>query len=401
MKPDWKNIRRQFALDPSVIHLGAFWLSSYPRVVRDTIDSYRSELDKNPVFYLMDNEERLDRSVRESIAAHINGNPDHVALTGSTTEGLALCLAGWYLPSNAEILTTSHEHYSAYSAVELLAQRTGATVKRVNMYQLDAISRDGIVASIVNAISSRTRLVVITWVHSCTGVRVPIEEICGAIRQINTTRKDDERVSVCIDATHGFGALKIDVTRVGCDLFVSSCHKWLNGPRGTGFMHISAQAAESIRPIIPSFAPHIIGRFTSRSQTGDEQLWERFTPGGFHSYEHRWAVSSAVDFANAIGREQIESRILELASELKSKLTSIPRVELITPQDNETSAGIICFAVNGLSPESTVAELRKRNIVASVSPYRIRYARFTPSYFNEGNDIVRADEALMDIVRKL
>src|ERR1051325_10981412 len=154
-------------------------------------------------------------------------------------------------------------------------------------------------------------------------------------------------------------------------------------------------------PIIPSFAPHIIGRFTGTSATNTEPLWERFTAGGFHCYEHRWAVPSAIDFANAIGQERIESRILELNSELKSKLTAIPRVELITPQDNETSAGIICFTVNGLSPESTVAELKKRNIAASVSPYKVRYARFTPSYFNDSDDVMHAAEALMHIVQRM
>jgi selenocysteine lyase/cysteine desulfurase len=65
------------------------------------------------------------------------------------------------------------------------------------------------------------------------------------------------------------------------------------------------------------------------------------------------------------------------------------------------SAGIICFTVNGLSPESTVAELKKRNIAASVSPYKVRYARFTPSYFNDSDDVMHAAEALMHIVQRM
>lgn len=399
MTNDWASIREKFSLDSSMVHLGAFWLSSYPSPVREAIDYYRSHLDWNPVFYLLDNEERLDRAARAAIGRYINGDPDNVVLTGSTTEGLSLSLAGWRLSAGDEVLTTEHEHYSAYSSADMLVRRAGVRVKRISLYKVGSVSQDSMIDSILKAITSDTRLILLTWIHSGTGVRIPIEEICQRVQQINVGRMSKERICVCIDGTHGFGAMRLDVEMVGCDLFVSSCHKWLNGPRGTGFVYGSLEGMRRMQPIVPSFAPSAIGRFMNVQPRRDEEAWEALTPGGFHAYEHRWAISDAIEFAESIGQLAIEARILELAYELKTLLMQIPCVEVITPTDGRISAGIICFNINGMTPEETFKELRKRNIVASVSPYRIRYARFTPSYFNTKDELNRAAEAILDIGR--
>lgn len=397
--PNWEKIRTYFSLDTSLTHLGAFWLSSHPEPVRKSIENYRAELDKNPVFYLLDNEEVLENAVRKSIAEYIVADEDNIVLTGSTTEGLALFLAGWSLSSDDEILTTTHEHYSAFASVDYLAARTGATINRVTLYDNSEINEKEILSVFEQSITLNTRLIVITWVHSCSGVRIPIEKMCALVCAINDTRNSKDRIGICIDGTHGFGAIRINISELQCDLFVSSCHKWLNGPRGTGFVYVSNFGAKCIKEIVPCFSRLAIGRFMGKSGLEYEKIYNRLTPGGFHAFEHRWAIPEAIRFADSIGQSAIEQRILELAGYLKNELKQIESVRVITPIEANISAGIICFEIIGMKPESTIRQLRNQGIVASVSPYRVQYARFTPTYYNTESDLINALSAVKDIVK--
>jgi selenocysteine lyase/cysteine desulfurase len=93
------------------------------------------------------------------------------------------------------------------------------------------------------------------------------------------------------------------------------------------------------------------------------------TPGGYHSFEHRWALAEAFAFAEAIGRTRIESRTHALASQLKEGLAAMRHVTLVTPRSPALSAGLVCFEVAGQEPHEVVRLLEGRGIVATVTPY--------------------------------
>ena len=111
------------------------------------------------------------------------------------------------------------------------------------------------------------------------------------------------------------------------------------------------------------------------------------TPGGFHSFEHRWALDEAFKFHQAIGKSRVTQRIYELNQQLKEGLTAIPHVTLHTPVSQDLSAGIVCFEMAGMAPRTVVEKLRQRGIVGSVTPYTTQYARLAPSLLNSPNEI--------------
>ena len=385
----WLSVRENFQLAPDLIHMSCFWLSSHPTPVRELISKHRAELDINPYHYVVDNAERLDSISRQSLASLCCASPTQIGLTTSTTEGMSLLLSGMRLDSGDEILCSDKDHYSAYMGVEMLARRTGAHVRRACFYDIDAeFDANSIVESIRREISEKTKLFVLTWVHSSTGVRMPLEHIGAAVRAINSSRSEENRVFLAVDGTHGLGALRLDLGIAGCHAFVSSCHKWLCGPRGTGFLWLDNEFSKRIDEIIPTFATTEISRFMQQPVTTETTIGERFSPGGFCTFEHRWAISSAVTFLQEIGLEHVEGRILELATLLKKELIQINGVKVITPLEPSLSAGIVCFSVADLTPEEVVAALRHQGVVASVSPYPVRYTRLTPGIYNTEHEIL-------------
>ena len=379
---DWGTVRSQFALDRSRIHLTSFLLATHPRAVRDAIDGHRRRLDTNPVEYLHGPGDALSAAARESASAFLGAPEAEVALTDSTTMGLGLLYTRLALGADDEVVTTEHDFYATHESLRL----SGLRVRRIRLYD-DArrASEDEIVSRVERAVTGRTRLVALTWVHSSTGVRLPLRSIAQAL---------PERVLVCVDGVHGFGARAETVRDLGCDAFVSGCHKWLYGPRGTGVLWANERVRRFMRPTIPSFDGSSYGAWVAGGVPGGIPDGRTLTPGGFQSFEHRWALPEAFAFHQGIGRERVEDRIRGLASRLKAGLAEVKRVRLRTPQSPGLSAGLVCFEVTGRDPAEVVSRLASRGIVASVTPYATRYVRLGPGIVNTPEHVDAAVRAI-------
>jgi selenocysteine lyase/cysteine desulfurase len=374
---DWAGVGRQFRLAPGWTHLSGLLLASHPLPVRRAIERHRRGLDANPVHYLHERGPALEAGVLRAAGAYLRARPTEIALTDSTTMGLGLLYNGLELRAGDEVLTTSHDFFATHEALRFKAARSGASVRRVTLYRNAArATQDEIVSSLVGAIGPRTRVIALTWVHSSTGVKLPLARIRRELGRRN--------VLICVDGVHGLGVESAPVDSLGCDFLVAGCHKWLFGPRGTGFVWGRTTSWDSVSATIPSF---------SDGATPGAEM----TPGGFHSFEHRWALSEAFRFHMRIGKRRVERRIHALNRRLKAGLASMSHVTLVTPRSDAISAGLVCFSVDRLSPDATVAALRRRRIIATVTPYNPPYSRLAPGLLNSTADVDRALGAIRSL----
>jgi selenocysteine lyase/cysteine desulfurase len=383
---DWRSVRAQFALDRNRVHLTSFLLAAHPRPVRNAIERHRRRLDVNAVDYLHANGNRLTERARESAARFLGVPAGEIALTDSTTMGVGLLYTRLALRPGDEVLTTEHDFYATHESLRL----SGARVRRVRLYDDPRKAAvDEIVSRLERAVSPRTRVVALTWVHSSTGVQLPLRAISDAL---------PDRVLVCVDGVHGFGVDAATMKELRCDAFASGCHKWLYGPRGTGVMWAGERVRALLRPAIPSFDDGAsYAAWLLRSVPHGIADGPRLTPGGYHSFEHRWALAEAFAFHEAIGRARIEARIRMLTSRLRRGLSDVRGVRLRTPTSAALSAGLVCFEVAGHDPGDVVARLAARRIVASVTPYARRYVRLGPGIVNSTADVDAAVRAIADL----
>lgn len=389
----WPSVRAQFAIADRPIDLSALYIASHPRPVREAVAEHREGLDRDPTLHLMrHNVSGADASIRAA-AAHLGADRGDVALTDSTTMGLGLLYNGLRLRPGDDLLTTEHDYYVTHESLRQAAEGSGAEVRRIPLYEaIEEVSEQEIVGRIVAAIRPRTRALAITWVHSSTGLKLPVADISRAVRSINGERDEDDRVLVCVDGVHGFGIEDVTVDELGCHFFAAGTHKWVFAPRGTGILWGQGGTWARTRPLIPSFLDDASwDAWGSDEDPAGRPDGERMTPGGFKPYEHRWAMAPAFEFLAAIGKERVEQRTHALARQLKEGLASIDGVDLVTPMDARLSSGIVSFDVGGWSAESAVAALRDRDIVATAAPYATSHVRLTPSIRNTPEEI---DEAL-------
>jgi selenocysteine lyase/cysteine desulfurase len=385
----WEAVRAQFTLTRDRIHMASFLLASHPTPVREAIDTHRRGLDENPAEYLGENAERLAAAVLRSAADYLGVQPTDIALTDSTTMGLGLLYGGLTLREGQEILSTTHDHYSTTTSLQLRAARTGASFRQIPLYRKPATaSQEEIVDTLVQALRPQTRIVAVTWVHSSTGVKLPIRAMAAALDKANAGWAEEDRALLCVDGVHGLGVEDVRMEDLGCDFFIAGCHKWLFGPRGTGLVWGHPRAWPVANAIIPPFNQQM-AIWMKEIPTQAIPMGSMMTPGGFHSFEHRWALSAAFQFHQAIGKARIAARIHALNRHLKAGLVEMHHVTLHTPLADDLSAGIVCFEIEGLSPRQVVGRLRQQGIIASVTPYATRYARLAPSLLTSTEEVDR------------
>jgi selenocysteine lyase/cysteine desulfurase len=392
-----------FDLDPRYVNLTTFVLASHPRPVREAIERHRRKLDENTALYLRESEVALEDASRSALAGYLGVKDGEVALTDSTTMGIALVYARLGLAPGDEVVTSEHDFFATHESLRLREQLDGVTVRRVRLYdEPEAASVDGIVSAVSRALGPRTRALALTWVHSSSGVKLPLREIAAAVADANRGRRERERILLCVDGVHGFGVEDASPADLGVDVLASGCHKWLFGPRGTGFVWAAPHAWRRLAPTIPSFDPRVYGAWLEGRPPTDAPPGALMTPGGFHSFEHRWAVPEAVEVHGRLGgRAEVARRTHARAAELKEGLASVEGVRVRTPRDEALSAGLVCCEVKGIDPGEVVDRLREEHrVVASVTPYRTRYVRFGPSVANQEGDVHRGIEAVAAIASR-
>jgi selenocysteine lyase/cysteine desulfurase len=386
----WSAVRNQFLLSRDYTHLALLLLASHPKPVRDAIERHRRGFDLNPVTYLHENIERCEREARAAAAAYLGAQADEIAVTGNTTTGLAMLYGGLPLRKGQEILTTTHDHYVTHESLRLRALQTGTPVRKVSLYAAGATaSEDEIVGKLIKAIGPRTRAAAVTWVHSSTGVKLPIRRMSEALADLNRRRDAADQVLLCVDGVHAFGVEQETAPDLGCDFLVAGCHKWLFGPRGTGIVWGRPEAWKGHPGIIPCFEWGALKAWMRGEPPDALPPGPRTSPGGFQAFDHRWALPEAFRFHQRIGKARVTARIHELAQRCKDGLAGIGKVKLHTPKSAALSAGLVCFEVEGLTPEEVVKRLHARKIIASDTPYAPSYARLTPGLLNTPEEVDR------------
>lgn len=392
----WERVRAQFALDPAYMHFASFFIASHPAPVREAIEAYRRAIDRNPFLVVEramfeDEAHNLPLQVQTEIAQYLGGRPQEVCLTGNTTTGLALVYHGLPLDPGDEVLCTTHDHYSHHESIRLATARSGATMRKVPLFEeASSATTASIIDRLLAAIGPRTRVVGLTWVHSSSGIRLPIREIATALRA-----RRGAPLMLVVDGVHGIGATDETIATMGCDYFCAGTHKWMFAPRGTGLVWASADNWALLRPTIPSFSD--LDQYTAWEQgaaPASPNNANRMMPGGFHAFEHQWGVAAAFRMHRAMGRARVADRIRSLNAQLKVGLAENPRVKVHTPRAGELSAGLVAFEVDGVKPADVVKRLLAERIVASTSPYAVTYARLAPSLVNTPDEVERALRAV-------
>ena len=320
----WSFIRAQFTLKPGLIYMNCGTEGSMPRIVLNRIGEYFREFAKNPYAAGIDNEyySYFMTKTAENVAEFLGADPAEIVLTTNTTEGMSFVANGLNLQEGDEVLSTLHEHEAGTCCWDIKRDR-----QKIKFIQIElptpAKTKEEIVSIFENAITPQTKVMSFCHINYTTGLRMPVKELCQLAQQ--------HGILSVVDGAHAIGMLNLNLHEIGCDFYACSPHKWLNAPPGTGVLYIRKDVQSLLWPTVTLLYPYDTSKnlFQFRGQ--------QCTP----IYK---SITDVTGFQNAIGKDRVQNRILELSSYLKGKIIETwGEDKIFSPQEEDLSSGLVSF----------------------------------------------------------
>jgi selenocysteine lyase/cysteine desulfurase len=348
----WDYVKEQFMLEPGLIMMNNGTAGTMPRVVFNTLVKFWKIQAQN-AYKCYTRFRPYQEKVRTQIAEFIGATPDEIAILRNSTEGLNIIAQGLDLKPGDEVLLSNFEHPAGTGPLRLQEKRFGIKITEAKL-NITPKSKDEILNAFNDAITPRTRMILISHAFYKTGVITPIKELAQLAH--------DKNVLIAVDGAHVIGMLDLDMHDLGVDYYANSAYKWLGAPTGCGIFYARKEAQDILWPNIASYD------------------WDKAVGARKYSYLGRVAepliiaLGEAIRFQNNIGKKRIERRIKTLATYLKENAAKIPGVNVLTPMDPELSGGINVLGPDYMKIDAFVNYLLEKHNLVIAPTYRDKNA---------------------------
>ena len=353
-----------FQFAPGLVYLQTGSLGPTPRPVMNAAFAAWKELELNPVHYAFGPHEQAMETVRSKAAALVGCKMEEMLVTRSTTEGMNWTAQGLGLKAGDRVLTTDQEHPGGRVCWDYLVRKHGVAI---DVVPIPAGENDAqaIVDRFAKALTPRTRVLSFSHLLTSTGLRMPVKELSALARKQGA-------VSV-VDGAQAVGGVAVDVKALGCDVYVTSAHKWLLAPPGSGLLYLNDALAGAVDPL-----PLQSGRAVYSASSGVTNI-----PGVL-------ALGTAIDYVTTIGIAAIERHNMALRERVWQALQSVPRIRVVSPGAGPLASPLVTF---GLPDAVKSADLYQRlsdnhKVVVKVVPGNwMNGTRISTHLFNTNDDV--------------
>jgi selenocysteine lyase/cysteine desulfurase len=299
----WAEIRKQFLIPEDEVYLNNGTVGSSPApVLRAVFDGYTKTeqmAQEDPENYPIWGYEPYN-AYRDPLAAFIGCTRDELALVRNATEANSYIANGIDMKPGDEVLMTDQEHPSGEQPWRLKAKRYGVVVKMVALPK--PVTSPAQVLNLFNdAITPRTKVMFFSHISTMTGAVLPAKELSALARS--------KGILSAVDGAHVPGMMPLNVHDIGCDMYSASPHKWLQAPKGSGFLFVRDQVIDQVWSTV-----------TTAGWDDPKIRAERFQRIGSSNVPSLMGMRASLQMANEIGMEKIEKRHRELANYILAQM---------------------------------------------------------------------------------
>ncbi len=335
---DTVAIRAQFPILSREVHgrplvyLDNAATTQKPQSVIDALANYYSTMNANihrGLHTLAEEATAAYEDVRKQVAEFIRASSHReVVFTRNTTESLNLLAytLGARLRPGDEIVLTSAEHHSNLVPWQLVAQRTGAVLRFIELNDDQQIDVDTARA----AINANTRIVSIVHMSNVLGSIAPVAEISEMARSVGAT--------MIVDAAQSAPHLPIDVAELGVDYLAFSAHKML-GPTGVGVLW-------GRQELLADLDPFLGGGEMISVVTREESSWAALPhkfEAGTPNIADVVAFGAAIEFLNDVGMDAIAAHDADLTGYAVEQLSRLEGLDIYGPSDPAERSAVVAF----------------------------------------------------------
>jgi isopenicillin-N epimerase len=299
----WAEVRTLFLIPPDEVYLNNGTVGSSPMpVLQAVIDGFHEledMADADPERYPIWGYEPYVE-FRDPLARFVGATRDEIALVRNATEANSYIANGLEMQPGDEVLMSDQEHPGGEEPWNLRAKRYGVVVKKFEIPKPPKNAAE-ILNRINDAITPRTRIIFVSHISTVTGVVLPVKEICALAR--------DRGILSALDGAHVPGMMPLNIRDIGCDMYTASPHKWLQAPKGSGFLYLREEVQ-----------PKIWNTIVTHGWNEPKLKAERFMHIGSSNVALLWGLNAAIKMAEDIGMDRIEKRHRKMADYLHAEM---------------------------------------------------------------------------------
>jgi selenocysteine lyase/cysteine desulfurase len=339
----WFQAQQAFTIDRSLINLNNGGVSPSPAIVQAAMKRHLDYSNTAPTHAMWRVLEPQREGVRQQLARLFGCDAEEVALTRNASESLQICQFGFDLEPGDEVLTTNQDYPRMINTWKQREQREGVTLKEFPI-PVPSENPQEIVERFAEAITPRTRLILMCHVINLTGQILPVREVVAMARA--------RGIPVIVDGAHAFAHFVFTRQDLDCDYYATSLHKWLFAPHGTGLLYVRKDKIQDLWPLMA--APE--------EMAGDIRKYEEI---GTHPAANYLAIGEAIAFHEGLGPKRKEARLRYLRDYWATRLLEQDRVRLHTSLNPEFSCGIATVQIEGVDSGDTGSSRRQSSIRSS------------------------------------
>ena len=358
----WETVRARYRLKADYVNLenGYYCIQSQP--VLEAFIARVREQNYQGSYYLRTSQVPDKAAACEKLAAMAGCEPGELIITRNTTESLDTVISGFDWEPGDEAVMAVHDYPHMLAQFRLMARRHGMVNKLVTV-PLDPRSDEEVVEVYAEAITPRTRLLMVCHMINITGHILPVRKIADMAHA--------RGVQVMVDGAHTFAHLDFRIPDLGCDYFGTSLHKWLGVPLGAGLLYVRKDRIPALWPI-----------YGDGSNPADDDVM-KLNHTGTHPVHTDLAIADAIDFHNLLGAERKEARLRYLTEYWTSRVRGMENVVLNSPSDPARLCGIANAGVRGVPPSQMAKTLLDRYGIwtVAIDNNGVQGCRITPHVF--------------------
>lgn len=343
-EPFWAAVRTKFKLNPDYINLENGYYCFQPEEVLEGFIGHVRRVNYMGSRYMRTVKDEDKLRVRTRLAAMAGCSPAELVITRNTTESLDTVIAGFDWKPGDEALMANQDYGAMLDQFRLQARRYGMVNRFIDI-PLDPKSDDEVVQVYANAITPKTRLLMICHMVNITGHVLPVRAICDMAHA--------RGVQVMVDGAHAFAHLDFRIPDLHCDYYGASLHKWLSVPLGAGILYVKKERIAGLWPVYGNPAP-------------DDDIG-KLNHTGTHPVHTDLGIENAIAFHQAIGSARKEARLRYLQRYWSDRVRGTPKIVMNTPADPTRSCGIANVGIEGIKPGDLMKTLFEQHGISTVA----------------------------------
>ncbi|MFN8573309.1 MAG: aminotransferase class V-fold PLP-dependent enzyme [Gemmatimonadaceae bacterium] len=373
----WTTIRGKFKLTSEYINLENGFYCLQPEVVLDAFIAHVRSINVQASRYMRTRQADDKLRVRQRLAAMGGVSPEELVITRNTTEALDTVISGYDWKAGDEAIQAVQDYGAMLDQFKLQARRYGMVNRLVSLPSHPQSDAE-LVQLYANAITPRTRLLLVSHMVNISGQVMPVRAIADMAHE--------RGVDVLVDGAHTFGHLHFAIPDLHGDYYGASLHKWLGTPLGAGILYVRKEKIATLWPIFGDEGP------------GSNDI-RKLNHTGTHPVHTDLAIENALDFHESIGGERKEARLRYLQVYWTRQVRDLPRVVVNTPADPKRTGAIANVGVQGIEPGDLAKRLMEtyRVWTVAIDSPNVRGVRVTPHLFTTTEDL----DALVKAIREL